>query len=90
MTLRNAIPALNWRKSVILFAALCLFVLVLLHPMAPQAPVLAVVILLPVVLFGLVLVPRSLWPAANLDPLVPLPLRARAQLFQRPPPHSLR
>jgi hypothetical protein len=78
-----------WQKLAALGLALCLFALVLLHPVSPQAPVLAAVILLPVVLFGLVAVPRSLWPAADLDPLVSIPVRARAHLFQRPPPNSL-
>jgi hypothetical protein len=80
----------NWQKLAILGLALCLLALAVLHPLSPQAPVLAAVILLPVVLFGLVLIPRSLWPAAALDSLVPLPVRARAKQFQRPPPNSLR
>jgi hypothetical protein len=80
----------SWQKLAALGLALCLLALALLHPVAPQAPVLAAVILLPVVLFGLVAVPRSLWRAADLDSLTPLPVRARAQLFQRPPPNSLR
>jgi hypothetical protein len=82
--------AWTWQRLAVLGLALCLLVLALLHPIAPQAPVLAAVILLPVVLFGLVVAPRSLWRAADLDPLVPLPVRARAPLFQRPPPQSLR
>jgi hypothetical protein len=80
---------LNWQKLAVLSLAVCLLALALLHPIAPQAPVLAAVILLPVVLFGLVAVPRSLWPAADFDPLATIPVRARAHLFQRPPPKSL-
>jgi hypothetical protein len=83
-------PASKWYRLAALGLALGLLALALLHPLAPQAPVLAAVMLLPVVLFGLVDVPRSLWRTADLDPLVPLPVRARAQLFQRPPPNSLR
>jgi len=95
MTLSRAIPVWNWRKAAALCVALSLFVLalfapVLLHPVSPHASVLAFLILLPVVLFGLVVVPRSLWPAADLDPLLPVTPRARASLFQRPPPQSLR
>jgi hypothetical protein len=90
MTLHDAFPALKWGKATALCAALILLALALLHPVGPHAPVLAAVILLPVVLFGLVVVPRSLWPAADLDPLAPIPVRARAHLFQRPPPNSLR
>ena len=81
---------MRWQKLAALGLAICLFALVLLHPMAPHAPLLAAVVLLPVVLFGLVVAPRSLWLAAKLDAFVPVPVRARAQLFQRPPPNSLR
>ena len=80
----------NWQKLAALGLALCLLALALLHPVTPQAPVLAAMVLLPVVLFGLIVVPRSLWPTADLDPPVPVPVRARAYLFQRPPPNSLR
>jgi hypothetical protein len=90
MTLFALPPKLNWRKAAALFAVLGLLALALLHPLAPQGPVLAAVILLPVALFGLVLIPRLLWSASDRDPLIPVPVRARAQLFQRPPPHSLR
>jgi hypothetical protein len=69
--------------------ALGLLVFALLVPAASHAPVLAAFILVPVVLFGLVTVPQTLWPANNLEPLVPLPAPARATLFQRPPPQSL-
>jgi hypothetical protein len=82
--------AWTWPRFAAFGLALCLLALALLHPLQPQAPVLAAVVLLPVVLFGLVVAPRSLWRAADLDPLVPLPVRARAPLFQRPPPNSLR
>lgn len=83
-------PAWTWQKLAAWGLALCLLALVLLQPVTPHAPVLAAVVLLPVVLFGLVIVPRLLWPAADLDPLIAAPVRARAQLFQRPPPNSLR
>jgi hypothetical protein len=80
----------GWQELAVMGVALGLLVLAVLHPLGPQAPVLAAVVLLPVVLFGLVLVPRSLWPAADFEFLAPVPVRARAQLFQRPPPNSLR
>ena len=79
----------NWQTLAAFVVALCLLAL-LLHPAAPHVPVLAALVLLPVALFGLVTVPRSLWPASDLNPLVCLPVRARASLFQRPPPRSLR
>jgi hypothetical protein len=90
MTLQPALWAWNWRKAAALFAVFSVLALLLLHPVAPIAPLLAAVVLLPVVLFGLVAVPRSLWPAADLNSLAVIPVRARAHLFQRPPPNSLR
>jgi hypothetical protein len=80
----------QWRLLAALALALCLLALLLLQPVATHAPVLATVILLPVALFGLVAVPRALWPAAELNPLHPLPAQARAHLLQRPPPISRR
>ena len=74
--------------ALILGMALCLLAL-LLHPVAPHAVAVAPILLLPVLLFGLVLVPRSLWPAFELGQQFALPIRARASLFQRPPPISL-
>jgi hypothetical protein len=65
--------------------ALCLLAL-LLHPAPVHGAALAGFVLLPVVLFGLVLVPRSLWPAADLDQIFAAPVLCRADLFQRPPP----
>jgi hypothetical protein len=46
-------------------------------------------VLTPVVLFGLVVAPRSLWPPADLDQRFVQPLLSRAGLFQRPPPISI-
>lgn len=90
MSLPAKSPVWNWRKAAAFALALCLFVLALLQPVATHAPVLAAIILLPVVLFGLITVPRSLWPTANFDPFPPITVRARASLFQRPPPNTLR
>lgn len=72
----------------ILSAALCLLAL-LLHPVSPHPVAAAPILLLPVLLFGLVLVPRSLWPPFEPAQQFALPIRARASLFQRPPPSSL-
>lgn len=72
-----------------LMLALCLMALMaalILHPVSSHAPAMVAIILLPVVLFGLVVVPRSLWPAADCEPRLAVPLLSRAQLFQRPPP----
>jgi hypothetical protein len=65
--------------------ALCL-VLLLLHPSPAGGAGFAAVLLLPVSLFGLVLVPRSLWPASGLEQRFAVPILCRASLFQRPPP----
>ncbi|HEY6446052.1 MAG TPA: hypothetical protein VIY53_06305 [Acidobacteriaceae bacterium] len=65
--------------------ALCL-VLLLLHPAPANGAAFAAVLLLPVSLFGLVLLPRSLWPASDLEQRFALPILCRVSLFQRPPP----
>lgn len=71
--------------------ALCfLLLLLLLHPAPPHLPLLFPGLLIPATFFGLVLVPRSLWPAADLDRRFSLPILAQARLFQRPPPRSSR
>lgn len=75
----------NWRTLAALGLALCLVALVL-HPLPAHGPALAGFILLPVLLFGLVLTPWSLWPAADLEQRVAAPVLCRAHLFQRPPP----
>jgi hypothetical protein len=75
----------NWQPFAALGLAFCLVAL-LLHPMPAHGPALAGFVLLPVLLFGLVVVPRSLWPAAELDQNFAAPILCRANLFQRPPP----
>lgn len=81
---------LHWRSFAALAVSFCLLALVLMHPAGSPEPLLAAFVLLPVVLFGLVVVPRSFWPAADFSHPVPLSVRARASLFQRPPPNPLR
>lgn len=76
---------LNWDKLIILAIGL---VLLAVHPVAGVALV-ASLVLTPVLLFGLVAVPRSLWPAADLDQRFVAPLLSLAGLFQRPPPISI-
>ncbi|HEX4005877.1 MAG TPA: hypothetical protein VHX60_06860 [Acidobacteriaceae bacterium] len=75
----------NWQTIAALGLALCLMA-VLLHPAPAHGTPLAGFVLLPVILFGLVLVPRSLWPAAELDQQCAAPILCRANLFERPPP----
>jgi hypothetical protein len=75
----------NWQIFAALGLALCLVVL-MMHPAGTHAPVLSAMVLLPVMLFGLVLVPRSLWPAADFEQRSAVPVLCRAQLFERPPP----
>ncbi len=75
----------NWRTIVVLGMALGLLAL-LLHPVVTHGPALAAFVLLPVLLFGLVLAPLSLWPAGDLEQRWVAPVLCRAHLFQRPPP----
>jgi hypothetical protein len=65
--------------------ALCLLLLTL-HPAPGHAGVLAAVLLVPVVLFGLVAAPKSLWPAAGPDERLAAPVFCRGPLLPRPPP----
>lgn len=66
--------------------ALCLLLLTA-QPMAAVALATAL-ILMPVLLFGLIVVPRSLWPAADPDQHFVESAFGRAELLQRPPPVS--
>jgi hypothetical protein len=79
---------LNGHKLAAMGMAICLLAL-LVHPTAAGIAALTTVVLAPVLLFGLVLVPRSLWPAADPEPSVASPIFCRAALFQRPPPISI-
>ena len=85
MKRRIAISALH--KLAAVGIGLCLLA-VLVHPAPAHTPALAAFILLPVVLFGLILVPRSLWPCRNVEQPVALAVRGRTSLFQRPPPNN--
>lgn len=77
----------RWQKFLIAGLAVCLVAL-LLHPSLAQCAVVAALVLFPVLLFGLIPVPRSLWPCRDLDHRFALPVRSRASQFQRPPPSS--
>ncbi|HKR28280.1 MAG TPA: hypothetical protein VJS11_12530 [Acidobacteriaceae bacterium] len=77
----------RWRKFLIAGLAVCLLT-VLLHPSLPQSAVVAALVLFPVLIFGLVRVPRSLWPCRDLGDRFALPVFCGAGLFQRPPPSS--
>jgi hypothetical protein len=77
----------SWKVFAAVGLALCLVAL-LAHPVAGYS--LAALILAPVLLFGLVLVPRSLWPAADPGVCFAPRVLARAHLFQRPPPRFSR
>ena len=75
----------RWQKFLIAGLTVCVLVL-LLHPAPAQHGLLAAFALVPVLLFGLVVVPRSLWPSCDLEQPFALPVRCRTSLFQRPPP----
>jgi hypothetical protein len=79
---------LTWHRLAVVGTAICLLML-LVHPAAGVGLALGFV-LAPVLLFGFVLVPRSLWPSADLELSFAAPIFERAELFQRPPPFSLR
>jgi hypothetical protein len=78
----------NWRTLAALVLAICLVALVV-HPTAAGFAALAALVLVPVALLGLVEVPRSLWPALDLELALAVSVLPRASLFQRPPPASL-
>jgi len=84
---RAAMMNLNARKLAAVGGVIFLFALVV-QPTAAVGFVLSLV-LAPVVLFGLVLTPRSLWPAFDPERAVGAPILSRAALFQRPPPFSI-
>jgi hypothetical protein len=75
------------RNAVIVAMTICLLAL-LVHP-AAVVVLAAALVFTPVFLFGLVVAPQSLWPAANMEPPFLVPLLSRAVLFQRPPPSSI-
>jgi hypothetical protein len=79
--------SLTWHKLAAVGVAIGLLLLVV-HPAAGVA-LAAALVLTPVLLFGLVLTPRSLWPAANLENRFVTPVLGLAGLFQRPPPLSI-
>jgi hypothetical protein len=78
---------LNWQVLAVFGLALCLVAL-LLHPAPAHNTPIAAFVLLSLLLFGLVLVPRSLWPLTGLDQRFAAPVFCRSDLFQRPPPSS--
>lgn len=67
--------------------AICLLLLVA-YPAAGVA-LATTLVLTPVLLFGLIAVPQSLWPAADLEQRLVPGVLGRASLFQRPPPISI-
>jgi hypothetical protein len=79
---------LNWRKLAAFGLAICLLALAI-HPTPAGVPLLAASVLQPALLFGLVLVPRLLWPATDMEPRCAVPILCRAGLFVRPPPVSI-
>jgi membrane-bound ClpP family serine protease len=78
---------LTWHRLAAVGAATVVLLLVA-HSVAGVA-LAGVLVLTPVMLFGLVEVPRSLWPAMDLELSFAAPILGRAGLFQRPPPVSL-
>ncbi|HEX3662696.1 MAG TPA: hypothetical protein VHU89_14770 [Acidobacteriaceae bacterium] len=77
----------SWR-SLAALGGVALLLALAMHPATAAVMVAAAVVLLPVALFGLVRVPHSLGNQSR-PPRLAMPVRVRAQLFQRPPPLSL-
>jgi len=76
---------LNWRLFAFVALALCLVALVL-HPLSADHSAIGAFLFSPIFLFGLALVPRSLWPPCDMDEGLVAPVLNRTDLFQRPPP----
>jgi hypothetical protein len=75
-------------RTVILLTVAMTLLLALLIPHAanPSDSALAIVVLLPVFLFGIIQEKASSWPSDALDGPEARPAPCRASLFQRPPP----
>jgi len=76
----------NWQPLAAIGLLLCVLALAS-HPVSAVAIQLCSFILLPVFLFGLILMPRFFWPARDDQQFQTLVLN-HAVLFQRPPPFS--
>jgi len=79
------------RRGLRAFVALAVvigFLLIVVHASAHGGAVSAGFVFLPVLLLGLVNVPRSLWPVAEIDLRIPHQLLEHSSLFQRPPPSA--
>jgi hypothetical protein len=83
----STISLSKWRGFAALGMAFCL--LALLVSPVPAVGLALGMVLVPVLLFGLVLVPQSLWPAADREQTFAAPILSRVALFQRPPPFSI-
>ncbi|MGA8529296.1 MAG: hypothetical protein WB622_06245 [Acidobacteriaceae bacterium] len=79
---------LGWR-TLAAWAGVALLLAMAVHPATATVAIAAAVVLMPVALFGSVLVPLSLGSAEVPEPRVGRPILLRARLFQRPPPVSL-
>jgi hypothetical protein len=77
----------NWKIFAAFGLLLCLLAL-LANPAHALSS--AALLLFPVLLFGLISVPRSLWPVGAPDTACTPRRLARAPLFQRPPPRFSR
>lgn len=75
----------RWRQILVGGIVICLLAL-LLHPVSAAGSVLVACVLFPVLLFGLIPVPRSLWPCRDLNQRRAVLVLSRASIFQRPPP----
>jgi hypothetical protein len=84
--LSHTVRGLRWQPIAAIALLLCLFAL-LSHPVSAHAIQQYSFLLLPVFLFGLIALPRSLWPASDDQHFQPFVV-SHTDLFQRPPPFS--
>jgi hypothetical protein len=75
-------------KALFAIAAVIGLLLLALYPSQSVSALPACVVLLPIMFFGLVNVPRSLWPVAEASLEIQHQCLERLSLFQRPPPFA--
>jgi hypothetical protein len=74
-----------WKVLAVISLVFGLMLLTILHTVVHDGAAVACFVLLPVFLFGVVVVIRSLWPLAQSNSTLP-PSPKLPPLFQRPPP----
>jgi hypothetical protein len=76
----------GWKALLAITVVIGLLLLLVLHISGDAGAVPACFVLMQVLFFGLVDVPRSLWPLAEISLTIRHQILEPASLFQRPPP----